>query len=157
MENSLSVNTRNILQISPASWRDTRAFYDLEKACFPMDAWPLWDVIAVLTFPNIVRFKAVFKQQLVGFIIGDRRPGQNIGWIATFGVAPKFRNQGIGAELLKTCEEALNRPRIRLSVRPSNETAIRLYRQHGYTSVGTWRKYYKGGEDALIMEKTLQT
>ena len=44
--------------------------------------------------------------------------------------------------------------RVRLSVRMSNEAAIRLYERAGYTRVGAWGNYYTDGEDGLVMEKT---
>jgi ribosomal protein S18 acetylase RimI-like enzyme len=40
-------------------------------------------------------------------------------------------------------------------VRKSNTGAIRLYAERGYRYVTVWARYYSGGEDALVMEKTL--
>ncbi len=131
------------------------AFHKLEKLCFPQDAWPIWDVFAALTLPSTVRLKAAHGEQFIGFVIGDRRPRQKISWIATFAVHPDYRGQGIGTALLERCEQMLNTPRVRLSVRMSNEPAIRLYKRYGYRVVGTWPRYYKGGEDALVMEKEI--
>ena len=45
--------------IEPATWRDLNALRHLEKVCFPLDAWPLWDLVGVLTLPNVVRLKAM--------------------------------------------------------------------------------------------------
>ena len=52
-------------------------------------------------------------------------------------------------------KERVKVPRMRLSVRKSNERAISLYERRGYVQVGQWPRYYRGGEDALIMEKAL--
>lgn len=38
-----------------------------------------------------------------------------------------------------------------LEVRTSNEAAQALYRQLGFEPVGLRRRYYKNGEDAVIM------
>ena len=121
-----------------------------------MDSWPLLDIIAALTFPNMVRLKAVEGPQIVGFVLGDFRPSEKLAWIASIAVHPQHRNRGIGAELLKHCESRLRVPRVRLSVRITNESAIRLYKRNGYRVVSTWPKYYKGGEDALVMEKEIR-
>ena len=91
---------------------------------------------------------------MVGFIAGDPRPSQGFSWIATFGVLPDYRRQGIGRELLHRCEEQLSTPRVRLSVRLSNKNAIQLYRQEGYQTIDIWEKYYKDGSDAVLMEKS---
>jgi ribosomal protein S18 acetylase RimI-like enzyme len=139
--------------IEPASWRDLNAMRSLEKICFPVDAWPLFDLIGVLTFSNIVRLKAVADDRMVGFVAGDIRHSENMAWIATLGVLPEYRRRGIGAALLRACEERLDVPNIRLCVRSTNHEAIPLYEHFGYQRVGIWPKYYHDGEDAVIMEK----
>jgi ribosomal-protein-alanine N-acetyltransferase len=143
------------VRIEAASWRDLNPVRQLEAVCFPKDAWPLWDIIGVLTLPNVVRIKAADDGRLVGFIAGDLRQAQNLAWIATIGVLPEYRGQGIGSALLRACEERIELPRVRLNVRISNEGAIRLYKNKGYRDVGAWPKYYQDGEDALIFEKEL--
>jgi ribosomal-protein-alanine N-acetyltransferase len=141
--------------IEPATWRDLNSLRHLEQVCFPNDVWPLWDLIGVLTFPNVVRLKAVFEGQLVGFIAADIRRPEGQAWIATIGVLPEYRQQGIGTALLRACENRLVVPRVRLSVRASNEPAIRLYTRLGYRRSGVWSRYYSDGEDALVLEKYL--
>ena len=139
--------------IEQASWRDLNGMRSLEKICFPVDAWPLFDLIGVLTFSNIIRLKAVADGRMVGFIAGDIRHSENMAWIATIGVLPEYRRRGIGAALLKACEERLDVPKIRLCVRSNNHEAIPLYERFGYQQIGIWPKYYHDGEDAVIMEK----
>ena len=126
----------------------------MEKECFPIDAWPLIDLIAVLSFPNVVRLKAMVDEQLVGFIAGDLRPSKDLAWIATIGVLPDYQRQGIASLLLDECEGRLNVSRIRLSVRQGNIPAIRLYESFGYQLIDKWVKYYQDGADALVFEKS---
>lgn len=139
----------------PATWRDLNAVRHIEAICFPQDAWPLWDIIGVLTLPNVLRYKAVEDEEIVGFIATDVRPAERIAWIATIGVLPQYRKRGIGTALLQICEMNVPSPRIRLNVRVSNDPAIRLYKDLGYLQVGIWPHYYQHGEDALILEKKL--
>ena len=141
------------MEILPANLRDLGALRHIEKACFPKDAWPLLDLLAVLTWPDVVRLKAVEAEQMVGFIAGDPRPAEQMAWIATVGVLPEFQRGGIGRALLRECEKRLIQPRIRLCVRVSNEAAIHLYQQEGYLAMDTWREYYNDKESALVMEK----
>ena len=140
-------------QIVHAGWQDLNELRKLEDICFDVDAWPLWDLIAVLTLPKIIRLKAVVDDKMVGFIAGDPHMREGIGWIATLGVLPQYRRFGIAAALLEQCEQELNLPRIRLSVRRSNEPAIGLYKKFQYEMVDVWRNYYNSGEDALVLEK----
>jgi len=141
--------------IEPATWRDLNALRNLEKVCFPKDSWPLWDLIGVLTLPNVVRLKAVVDGGLVGFVAGDVRPSQKLAWVATIGVLPEHRGQGIATALLRECEKRVGMPAMRLNVRASNQAAIRVYLNNGYQRAGLWEGYYQDGENAVIMEKML--
>ncbi len=136
-----------------ANWHDLGDLRRIEKLCFPKDAWPLFDLIGILTFPNIVRLKAVSDGQMVGFVAGDIKRSERLAWIATIGVLPAYRRRGIGAALLQACEAQIDVPVIRLVVRQSNQNAIRLYERFGYAPIGKWRRYYSDGEDGAVMEK----
>ncbi len=143
------------IQIIPATWHDLRELYQLERLCFQVDAWPILDVLGILTLPQVLRLKAVDENAMIGFIAADLRRMQQTAWIATLAVLPKYRKTGLGSALLEACESQINLPRIRLSVRQSNHPAIQLYKKHAYQQVDTWSAYYKGGDNALIFEKTL--
>jgi N-alpha-acetyltransferase 10/11 len=143
------------MEIQPASIRDLGALRRLEHVCFDKDAWPLLDLIAVLTWPDVIRLKAVDDGEMIGFIAGDPRPSQGAVWIATLGVDPGYRRRGIGLELLQACEEQVQLPRVKLTVRISNDGAISLYKKAGYRTVDIWKQYYNDGEDGLVMEKIL--
>lgn len=139
--------------VQPATWRDLRPLLELEKICFGRDAWSLLDTLAALTFPQTVRLKAIVDEGVVGFIIGDRRRGNSLGWIASLGVHPDYRRRGIARSLLAACEGELATPRTRLTLRCTNEAALRLYQQMGYVEIDIWKRYYRRGEDAIVMEK----
>lgn len=143
------------MEIQAASVRDLGALRRLENACFDKDAWSIFDLVAVLTWPDVIRLKAVEDGEMVGFIAGDPRPSQGVGWIATIGVDPRYQRRGFGRALLQACEERMTFPRSRLTVRISNDTAISLYEKQGYRTVDIWKHYYNDGEDGLVMEKQL--
>lgn len=143
------------MEIISASILDLNALRKLEKESFDRDAWPLFDLIAVLTFPDVVRLKAVEDGKMIGFVAGDPRPRDGWGWIATIAVDQNFQRRGIGTALLHECESKLGTPRSRLTVRLSNHGAIALYQREGYQTIDVWKAYYSDGEDAMVMEKTL--
>ncbi|HEX9091981.1 MAG TPA: GNAT family N-acetyltransferase [Anaerolineales bacterium] len=149
----LHAQTDTCAAIETASLRDFNALRQVERICFPKDAWPLLDLIGVLTFPGVIRLKALCDKQMVGFIAGDVRRLEGMAWIAIVAVLPEFRGQGIGSALLAACETQIPLSKIRLCVRLSNEVAIRLYEKFGYSRVGEWTRYYQDGETALVMEK----
>lgn len=143
------------MEIQPANLLDLTALRKLEHTCFDKDAWPLLDLMAVLTWPDIIRLKVVEDGEMIGFAACDPRPSQSIAWIATIAVDPRWQRRGIGRMLLRACEERVKLPRVKLSVRISNQGAISLYEQEGYQTVDVWGRYYSDQEDALVMEKTL--
>ncbi|TFH36588.1 MAG: GNAT family N-acetyltransferase [Anaerolineales bacterium] len=155
MNDPIPNRTKRVVEVRTAELRDFFKLQSLEKSCFQADAWPWIDILAALTFPDTVRLVAECEDGLVGFVIGDRRQRRDMGWIASIAVHPEHRRQGFGAELLAGCERALRTSRVRLSLRPSNTGALELYRKLGYVEVDRWRRYYRDGEDALVMEKQL--
>lgn len=169
MSNSKTVSSKNVfdlndLMIKSANWRDVNKLLKLEKLCFsPNDAWPLLDIIAVLSSSGTVRLKIEFNDQMIAFAAAEKQihninetdSQKIIGWITTIAVAPNFRHLGIGTKLLLACESALGIAIIRLSVRSSNQNAIQLYTKNGYKQVDIWKNYYVGNEDALVLEKNL--
>jgi ribosomal protein S18 acetylase RimI-like enzyme len=142
--------------ILPATWRDLGDLRRLERACFPVDSWPLLDLIGVLSFPNVVRLKAVIKEKMVGFIAGEKKRSNGVAWIATICVLPAYQRQGIATALLGVCEVRMATTRIRLSVRVGNLPAIQLYEKSGYLRVGRWATYYQDGSDAIVFEKNVR-
>jgi ribosomal protein S18 acetylase RimI-like enzyme len=144
------------MEIIIANIMDLNALRKLEKLSFEEDAWPLFDLMAVLTFPEVIRLKAIQDEQMVGFIAGDPRRRDGWAWIATIAVHPDYRRRGIGRALLHACEARLGVPRARLTVRISNTAAISMYEKEGYKTIDIWKAYYNGGEDAQVMEKILE-
>jgi len=143
------------MEIQTASLRDLGALRKLEQACFEKDAWPLLDLMAVLTWPDIIRLKAVEDGQMIGFVAGDPRHSNGVAWIATIGVDPRYQRRGIGRALLEACEAQIKNLRVKLTVRMSNSGAVSLYEKEGYRTVDVWKGYYNDGEDGLVMEKIL--
>ena len=99
------------MDIQSASIRDLGALRRLEQVCFEKDAWPLLDLIAVLTWPDVVRLKAVENGELIGFVAGDPRPSEGASWVATIGVDPRYQRRGIGRA---SCMPAKTRPACRV-------------------------------------------
>jgi ribosomal protein S18 acetylase RimI-like enzyme len=127
----------------------------LERACFEKDAWSLLDLVAVLTWHEVIRLKAVENGEMAGFIAGDPRPLQGVVWIATIGVDPRYQRRGVGTALLRACEGQVKLSRVKLTVRLSNRVAVLLYEKEGYRTIDIWKEYYSDGEDGLVMEKIL--
>lgn len=81
--------------------------------------------------------------------------------ITLLGILPAHQGQGLGQWLLlHLLEDAWERgmARATLEVRISNQRAIGLYGSLGFTALGTRKRYYRDGEDALILwQNSLKT
>ena len=143
------------ITLSPASLWDLSAIRAIERVAFSQDAWPLLEMMGVLTFPSVERWKAEDGERLVGFVAADIRKSQNLAWIATIAVVPGYRRQGLANRLMEKVEGLVGVAHMRLSARASNKAAIQLYQRRGYEQVDVWPGYYSGKEDAVVMEKAL--
>ena len=147
-------NLSGLVQIVPASWRDTRALVRLDRRCFkPIDAFAWYEFLGLCLWPTVISLKAVAGDRIVGFIAGDPRPSEGHTIIVTIGVDPDWQGRGIGEQLMRAVEDRSALARLQLMVRVSNVAALKLYRKLGYAIVDTWRAYYPDGEDAYLMEK----
>jgi hypothetical protein len=73
------------MEIEAANLMDLGALRHLENVCFGNDAWPFLDLIAVLTWPDVIRLKAMETGEMVGFIAGDPRQSRGVVWIGAAG------------------------------------------------------------------------
>ncbi len=128
----------------------------LEKTCF-LDPWSQEAFTEELQLELAIPLVARLGNKVVGYTclwrLVDRLE------VANFAVSPDHRSEGIGEKLMKRILlEAKQRccKRIALSVRKSNQAAIRLYLKFGFVEVGRTKKYYRlPTEDALTMLKIL--
>src|SRR5688572_12377759 len=141
-------------RVVQVSLRDVHAIRHLEQVVFPLDAYTYLSLTTLLMWPGGANFKAMDRRgNLVGFVAGSPNYGTRIDWIVTLGVHPEHRRHGLGRHLLSVCESHMTLPTIRLTVRVSNQGAIRLYESEGYQRVYIEPHYYNDGEDGIVMEK----
>ena len=79
------------------------------------------------------------------------------GYIATVGVAPERRGQGLGTRLVRFAEERILReaPNVFLCVSSFNTRAQKFYRRLGYERIGELRDFIVPGHGEILMRKTV--
>ena len=95
---------------------------------------------------------------LAGYSLGAPQPDLKGAWLLGLAVAPEYRNLGIGERLTVRSLELLRSkdiPAVYLTVEPTNEAAIALYRKIGFVVTEVCRNYLGPGEDRAIMAHTL--
>jgi [ribosomal protein S18]-alanine N-acetyltransferase len=131
---------------------DLGAVSEIEELCFD-DPYPQYFFSQLAEANPETFFVAVLDAKIVGYAIIDRWADHE--HLISIAVHPEQRRKGIAQQLLTRLESRLSNERpIRLEVRRNNKPAIQFYTKNGYSYVGVEERYYRDGEDALIMEKT---
>lgn len=143
--------------VEEMSREDLGAVLAIERRCFP-SPWPR------SAFEQ--ELKSSYGRCLVARQTAGPARGYVMFWILqdeilinNIAVDPDHRRRGIGGRLLDTALAQGGEARCRiayLEVRPSNESAIHLYRRRGFEVIGRRRGYYSDTrEDALVMRADL--
>lgn len=124
----------------------------LEKQVFSRP-WSRQGFLDTLAMDNVIFLTAIEEGRLAGYC--GVYLSIDEGEITNVAVAPEYRRHGIGRqlvqELMKRGEEK-GVSRFLLEVRASNEGAIALYRELGFTDGGRRKNFYEfPREDALVM------
>lgn len=151
-----------------------------EHTLFPLDAWPARFYEEELAHagplgghdvhgrPPTRDYRVVVRDESADVAAGEH-PGDIVGYggimvagdvadVQTIGTVATAQGRGVGAAQLRwmIAEAAARGARsLMLEVRASNDAARRLYARHGFAEVGVRRRYYPGGEDAVVMLREL--
>jgi [ribosomal protein S18]-alanine N-acetyltransferase len=94
---------------------------------------------------------------LAGFIVAEAH--RRAGHIITIDVVAAARRHGLGSLLLLRAEKrmcTMGSESIELETAVDNLAALRFYKKHDYSVVGTLPHYYSNGLDALELRKRLR-
>ena len=147
----------------PYAPQDFDSLYAIEELCFqPQFRFSRKYMRQIVSHWNSVTWIAEENGQMGGFAIAEwsRGAGGTIGYIQTIEVAPDWRKQGIGRQLLRRIEgsaRAASAQALWLHVHAENAPAIHLYESNGYCREGREEDYYAPGHAALIYGKRLKS
>jgi ribosomal protein S18 acetylase RimI-like enzyme len=100
--------------------------------------------------------EALWLVPQVAFARWARIPAAGEAELLRIAVDPAHRGHGLGRTLLEACQRELAEEglvHLFLEVRPSNATALRLYRACGWEPCGLRPVYYTDGEDAALFQR----
>ena len=126
----------------------------LETVCFS-DPWSEKSIASELENPLSLWLVAMDGETVAGYVGSQAVMGE--ADMMNVAVAPDYRRQGIGENLVKHLVADLaerGNHSLALEVRESNQAAISLYHKLGFTQVGFRPGYYRNPkEGALILRK----
>lgn len=136
---------------------DVPAVWEMEKALFPTDAWPLDMFVGELDQTDTRNYWVVEDAgSLVAYC--GLMCVLPLADVQTIAVAPEYEGRGIGTHLLQLMiDTAIHRSAtdLLLEVREDNPRARGLYERHGFEAIHRRKGYYRDGVDAVIMRKVL--
>ena len=143
------------LVFRPMQLKDVAVVSQIESSLFP-DPWPAASFAAEVNDESI-SFPFVVENE-------NGIAGYTICWyyhqelhIGNIAVRMEDQGKGIGRYLLEEIFRFFNEFKTAyLEVRESNIKAINLYKQAGFEPAYRRKKYYRNGEDALVMVKLSQ-
>jgi ribosomal-protein-alanine N-acetyltransferase len=137
---------------------DLPAVMAIERATFPLDAWSEGMMRGELAdMPRSRHYVvALVDDEIVAY--AGLATAADQADVQTIAVLEKHQGTGIGSAMLtELLAEARRRGarEIFLEVRADNPRAQVVYRHFGFEEIGTRRRYYDDGTDAIMMRRKL--
>jgi ribosomal-protein-alanine N-acetyltransferase len=123
--------------------RDLKEIIEIEKEAFPL---PLSEV-AMIFLSTCCRFYVVEDREIMGYLILGNESNDTL-FIHHLAVKKKYRNRGIGSEFIK---RYISNKKSVVTVRASNEKAVRFYERHGFRKIRTYKNLFNGKEDLILL------
>ncbi len=139
--------------VRPADLSEAERLAGLHALAFA-DAWSA-EAIAALMSAGAFALVTIDGR---GFVLV--RPAADEAEILALAVAQDARRRGQGRRLLLAASDQaarLGAGALFLEVGAGNAAALALYRSAGFAQIGRRSGYYAGGEDALVLRRTLNT
>lgn len=148
----------NGFMIERAEEKDLNTLYEIERECFPENAFQKPFLKFLITQNNSVFLKAKIHGQIIGFIVGIIQAPYSIGRIYSLDIKKEFRAKGAAQRLLKALEKEFKLRGVTFSileVDAENTAALNLYQKFGYKPKRLLKNYYGKNRNGIKMTKKL--
>ncbi|MGW5153937.1 ribosomal protein S18-alanine N-acetyltransferase [Nonomuraea wenchangensis] len=147
-----------MVTLRPMTSADLPAVMTIERATFPLDAWSEGMMRGELDdMPRTRHYVvALDEDEIVGY--AGLAAASDQADVQTIAVLDKHQGRGIGSALLTELLAEARRRGARemfLEVRADNPRAQAVYRRFEFEEIGTRRRYYDDGTDAIMMRRKL--
>jgi ribosomal protein S18 acetylase RimI-like enzyme len=144
--------------VRSATEDDLLAISSLDEAIYgERDSYPTLVIRQFFdVFPSLLFVIEDHNDTLAGYSLGAIGRKSDLGWILSVAVRANCRRRGLGRTLCRRLMQELEdhgARSTRLTVGPSNQAAISLYRILGFQVVARHCDYFGTGESRFLMEK----
>lgn len=141
-----------------ATISDLDAIIKIEQEGFDVDGFNRRQMSYLIKSKSACFYVTEIDQSIAGYIIMLIRSNSDQLRLYSIAVSPSFRGMGVGQSCLNLAEKIAReklKTRLKLEVKTTNLTAIKLYERNFFLPKKVIAGYYKDGEDALIMTRSL--
>ncbi|KJR21286.1 GNAT family N-acetyltransferase [Vibrio navarrensis] len=141
------------LHIRNANREDIHAIAQLEQQLFAEHGYPIFFIRQALDcWPGGV-YVAQVDRQLAGYVlIAPTDHSADEAWMLSLAVSSSHQGQGIARKLVRHALAHTGQyQKIKLTVAPENEPALRLYQSEGFQLIDRESNYFGDGEERLVM------
>jgi ribosomal-protein-alanine N-acetyltransferase len=149
-----TVPARQVAFVRQVRSSDLPALHDLDKEVFGEFAYPLFVLRQFMDVHSRHLLVVDADPPLCGYLLAAYAAKASDAWLLGIGVQREYRARGYARKLLELSLEKLDADgarRVRLTVKPENHSAIRLYESVGFRRTGFEPQYYGDGEDRFEM------
>ena len=143
--------------IRPARPEDLPAIVALEASEYGPDAYSRFFLRQAHDLWPSLLLVAVADGSVAGYALGALSESPREGWLLAMLIEPRARRLGLGRALVAEIVDGLSArgcARVNLTVHPSNDPAIGLYRALGFELIAEERDYFGPGEPRLLFSLT---
>ena len=144
----------------PARKDHLQALAGLERDMFGVHGYPLFVIRQMFDVLDDCMVVAEDGDGVVaGYAVGVLQSGRTTAWLLSLAVNPAHRRRGLGKKLIERIADIIrkrNGKELLLTVDPSNDGAISLYRRCGFEDAGFEPDCFGPGEDRNLMRLLLQ-
>jgi [ribosomal protein S18]-alanine N-acetyltransferase len=140
--------------IRAATPADLQALAAVESAVYHPVIYPgFFFRQSIDLWPGLLQV-AEMEGAVVGYVLCAPALTPGEAWILSAGVDPRHRGRGIGRSLVEAALASLSTyDRVRLTVSPDNQVAIRLYERLGFSGAEVHPDHFGAGQPRLLMER----
>ncbi len=151
--NNKQMTVQSTCQIRKVESQDLPEIIKLEQLCFK-DPYSE-SLLSELAENDANTFLvAVLANEIVGYGVVSQQDSNHYH-LLSIAVVPSHRRLGIAQQILESLQVRLESGLLNLELRQANHAALKLYRKNGFSETGVVRRYYRDGEDAITMEKSV--
>lgn len=158
------IDDKDLLKIRPAEPSDFHFMIKLSGEVFHMYG-PYERIITSWLESGVALCLVGFiRNKIAAFAMMSNLPHEvnpaHVSELLAIAVIPERQGKGIGGTILKEMEKkavVMNIKALFLHTAIENTPALRLFKENGYQTLGTKRRFYPAGQDAILMSKQFGT